>query len=253
MQHPSRAVLLAVLMHTWGMHQPPPTSQPGEGPHPPPQAPPQQQTSDSTAMQPPPPPPAVPAQLQQTQMHQPPPPPPQTPWLPPWIATQQEGGPQGMHIPLAATQFQWQATHPSSTGGIRDILGRLLTCPRCCDTPPAQQRAPSTHPAPPIQPPDSPGEHPSTTSLPTHCPPPPSSNTTAPASPIGSPAPTNLPATYTGAANSHYTSTTVPIGRSTTRGSNPPSQPPSTSLHSHDKGIPRHPPRPFSSTLRLQQ
>ena len=54
----------------------------------------------------------------------------QTPWLPPWVATQAtQGGPPGVHIPLAATQFQWQATHPSTTGGYVTSWGGYSLAP----------------------------------------------------------------------------------------------------------------------------
>ena len=38
---------------------------------------------------------------------------PPTPWLPPWVAAQ--GGP-GSYSPVAATHFQWHATHPATNG-----------------------------------------------------------------------------------------------------------------------------------------
>ena len=85
---------------------------------PPPPPPPQSQA----IQQPPPPSHGGQPQLQQ--------PPMQTPWLPPWVATQAtQGGPPGSHIPLAATQFQWQATHPSTTGGYVTSWGGYSLAP----------------------------------------------------------------------------------------------------------------------------
>ncbi|CAE7686569.1 unnamed protein product [Symbiodinium necroappetens] len=40
---------------------------------------------------------------------------PMTPWLPPWVANQQN---TGGYTFMAATQFQWQATHPAIHGGM---------------------------------------------------------------------------------------------------------------------------------------
>ncbi|CAE7762655.1 unnamed protein product [Symbiodinium sp. CCMP2592] len=67
---------------------------------------------------------------------------PQVPWLPPWVATT---GENTGHMPVAATSFQWTATHPSSSGA----GGHLQS--QAAQQPPLQQRQQSRHPHVPQQ------------------------------------------------------------------------------------------------------
>ena len=49
-----------------------------------------------------------------------------TPWLPPWVANQHN---TGGDTPMAATQFQWQATHPAINGGMVTSWGGYSLAP----------------------------------------------------------------------------------------------------------------------------
>ena len=53
---------------------------------------------------------------------------PAIPWLPPWIANQHPN-PAGGYTPMAATQFQWQATHPASNGAMVTSWGGYSLAP----------------------------------------------------------------------------------------------------------------------------
>ena len=53
---------------------------------------------------------------------------PAIPWLPPWIANQHPN-PAGGYTPMAATQFQWQATHPASNGALVTSWGGYSLAP----------------------------------------------------------------------------------------------------------------------------
>ena len=64
-----------------------------------------------------------------------------TPWLPPWIANQHPN-PAGGYTPMAATQFQWQATHPASNGAMVTSWGGYSLAPGA-----AQYQAPHGQPA----------------------------------------------------------------------------------------------------------
>ena len=53
---------------------------------------------------------------------------PAIPWLPPWVANQHPN-PAGGYTPMAAAQFQWQATHPASNGALVTSWGGYSLAP----------------------------------------------------------------------------------------------------------------------------
>ena len=80
----------------------------------------------------------------------------QTPWLPPWVM--QQPSPQGL-MPSAPTQFQWQATHPSTNGAYVTSWGGFALTPNARTQgepsttsssllPPCSEHTPSRPPSP---------------------------------------------------------------------------------------------------------